>query len=600
MSDIPDMRHIRNGRPIPSEGYADQPYVVQTDDGAWLCAMTTGTGHEGQPGQHVISVRSTDRGESWSEPVPVESADGPEASYAVLLKATTGRVYCFYNHNTDRVTEVRREDGGVFKRVDSLGHYVFKYSDDHGRTWSERRWDVPVREFACDRENVYGGELRFFWNVGRPLIVEGAALLVLHKVGAMGEGFFARSEGAIIRSDNILTEPDPDRIRFETLPDGDVGLRAPEGGGRVAEEQSVTVLSDGSLFCVYRTVDGSPACAYSRDGGHTWSAPEYLTYTPGGRRVKHPRAANFIWRLNDGHFLYWFHNHGGRAARERPGWNPYDDRNPVWLMAARETPASDGLRLEFTQPEILLYDDDPRVRMSYPDLIEEPDGRLSVTETQKAIGRVHDVPAEIVEGLLRQWEHAEVASEGLLLALTDAPLPTSVPMPKLPEFTARDSSRADFGTKILRAGFTLDAWLRLDDLQPGQVLLDSRNATGEGIALITSERGTLELVMRDRWSECRWDTDPGAVEAGADAHVVAIVDGGPSIVSFVVDGAFCDGGEHRQFGWGHFTPHLFDVTGGPDLRISPAVEALRVYDRALRVSEAVGNYRAQAAVHTLR
>lgn len=590
MADITDARHIENGHEIPSEGYADQPYVVQTDDGAWLCAMTTGPGHEGQKGQHVISTRSTDLGRTWSGPVDVEPSDGPEASYAVLLKVPSGRVYCFYNHNTDRVAEVKREDGGVFARVDSLGHYVFKYSDDHGRTWSDERYDVPVREFACDRENVYGGDLRFFWNVGRPLIVDDAALLVLHKVGAMGEGFFAQSEGVVLRSENILTETDPKRIEFETLPDGDIGLRAPAGGGRVAEEQSLTELSDGSLFCVYRTVDGWPACAYSRDGGHTWTEPQYLTYGPDGRRVKHPRAANFIWRLSNGRFLYWFHNHGGSPARQRPGWNPYDDRNPVWLMAAREAPGPSGLLLEFTQPEILLYQDDPRVRMSYPDLIEEAD-RLFVTETQKSVARVHEVPGEIVDGLLRQWERAEIARAGLLLEL-GGEMPESVAMPKLPDFTARDASRDDYGTKSLRAGFTLEVALRLKDLRAGQVLLDSREATGEGIALVTSGRGTLELVMRDRWSECRWDTDAGVVQAGEEAHVVAIVDGGPAIISFVVDGVLCDGGEHRQFGWGRFTPHLYNVTGGPDLHIAPEVRSLRIYDRALRVSEAVGNWRA--------
>jgi len=74
--------------------------------------------------------------------------------------------------------------------------------------------------------------------------------------------------------------------------------------------------------------------------------------------------------------------------------------------------------------------------------------------------------------------------------------------------------------------------------------------------------------------------------------VVAIVDGGPCIISFVVDGALCDGGEHRQFGWERFTPNLYDVTGGPELRIAPEVRSLRIYDRALRVSEAVGNWRA--------
>ncbi len=589
---MPDQRHIETGREIPSEGYADQPYMVQTDDGAWLCVMTTGPGHEGQKGQHVIATRSTDQGRTWSDPVDVEPSDGPEASYAVLLKVPGGRVYCFYNHNTDRVEEVRREDGGVFERVDSLGHYVFKYSDDHGRTWSDERYEVPIREFECDRENVYGGDLRFFWNVGRPLILDRAALMVIHKVGAMGEGFFAKSEGAFVRSENILTESDPEKIEFETLPDGDIGLRPPgaPGGGRVAEEQSVTKLSDGSLFCVYRTVDGWPACAYSRDGGHTWTDPQYLTWEPGGRRVKHPRAANFIWRLSSGEFLYWFHNHGGSPARERDDWNPYNDRNPAWLMAAREVPGPDGPLLKFSQPEILLYHDDPRVRMSYPDLVEEPDGSLFITETQKTVARVHDVPSGIVDGLLRQWDNAEITRDGLLLELT-GDLPETVEMPKLPEFTARDGAGADYGTKRLRTGFTLDLRLRLEDLTPGQVLLDSRDESGQGIALVTSQRGTVELVMRDRWSECRWDTDPGAVQAGEETHVTAIVDGGPAIISFVVDGVLCDGGEQRQFGWGRFTPHLYDLTGGPNLRIAEQVRALRIYDRALRTSEAVGNWR---------
>src|SRR6185436_10889927 len=232
-----DWRNITNGSTIPDESYADQPYIVKTNDGAWLCILTTGKGVEGAGGQHVVSTRSTDRGKIWSTPVAVEPADGPEASYAVLLKVPSGRVYVFYNHNTDRVPEVKREDSGVYKRVDSLGHYVFKISDDHGRTWSAQRHEVPFREFAVDRANVYGGKLRFFWNVGRPLLLSNRALGVLHKVGAMGAGFFAQSEGAFWESRNIMTERDPAKLVFTTLPDGDAGLRTPAGGGRVAEEQ---------------------------------------------------------------------------------------------------------------------------------------------------------------------------------------------------------------------------------------------------------------------------------------------------------------------------------------------------------------------------
>jgi hypothetical protein len=50
----------------------NQPFVIQTDDGAWLCCVTTGPGHESVQGQHVTTTRSTDQGRTWSDPVPVE------------------------------------------------------------------------------------------------------------------------------------------------------------------------------------------------------------------------------------------------------------------------------------------------------------------------------------------------------------------------------------------------------------------------------------------------------------------------------------------------------------------------------------------------
>jgi hypothetical protein len=43
-----DNRNIRTGHEIPTETYSDQPYIVQTDDGAWLCAVTTGRAGRGR------------------------------------------------------------------------------------------------------------------------------------------------------------------------------------------------------------------------------------------------------------------------------------------------------------------------------------------------------------------------------------------------------------------------------------------------------------------------------------------------------------------------------------------------------------------------
>jgi hypothetical protein len=604
---IGDPRHITRGWNIPSEGYADQPYIVQTDDGAWLCVITTGTGHEGAPGQHVVSMRSTDRGRTWDQKVSLEPIDGPEASYAVLLKVPGGRIYAFYNHNTDRVREVKREDKGVYQRVDSLGYYVFKYTDDHGRTWSAQRYPIAVREFATDRDNVYGGKIRFFWNVGRPLILGDAAVLVLHKVGAMGHGFFAQSEGAFLKSRNLLTERDPAKITFETLPDGDTGLRTPAGGGRVAEEQSLAALSDGSLFCVYRTVDGWPASAYSRDGGHTWTPPAYLTYAPDGRRVKHPRAANFVWRCGNGKFLYWFHNHGGpfiaqmQADTSGATGNPYNDRNPAWLMAGVERDTPRGRIIEWSQPEILLYDDDPFIRMSYPDLVEEG-GKFYITETQKNIGRVHEIPAALVEGLFNQFEARTVARDGLVLQwpaprpkAADTPglvRPQEAAMPKLPEFHVRDTKRSDYGGADLRAGFSLDLWVKLESTAPRQVLLDNRDGQGRGFVLSTTSDGTIRLTLNDGRSESSWHADAGVLQVGKVQHLVATVDGGPKIITFVVDGVLCDGGMERQFGWGRFSPHLRAPNGAARIKIDAVVRSLRIYKRALRTSEAVANYRA--------
>ena len=564
-----DPRHITSGWPIPKEHYCDQPYVVVIPDGTWVCVMTTGRGIEGQPGQHVVSTRSTDCGRTWSELVDIEPADGPEASWAMPLLTDFGRVYCFYTYNSENMRTVLTVDRKPIKRVDSFGELGCKWTDNGGLSWSAERILIPIREFQCDRDNVYGGKVKFFWQVGKPIADHGIAYMGLSKVHGFGHGFFEGNEGIFLRSDNALTERDPHQVVWETLPDGDVGLKSP--GGPIASEHNLVALSDGSLYCTYRTIDGHPCHAYSRDGGHTWTPPAYLTYTPGGRLVKHPRAANFVKKFSNGKYLYWFHNHGGK-------W--YDDRNPVWLCGGVER---DGM-IHWSQPEILLYDDDPRVRMSYPDFVEV-DGRIYCTETQKEVARVHAIDPALLDGLWNQAENHTAATDGLVADLkADQLKPRSeVPAPKL-------------GDPEKRQGFTFEVQIQFDDLAPGQVLLEARGDDGIGYSLTTTSRGTIQLTLCDGRTECSWDTDPGVITAGAPHHVVAIVDGGPKLIEFVVDGILCDGGESRQFGWGRFNPQLRAVNPNASLRLAPALHGVlsrvRIYDRYLRVSEAVGCYQA--------
>jgi hypothetical protein len=252
----------------------------------------------------------------------------------------------------------------------------------------------------------------------------------------------------------------------------------------------------------------------------------------------------------------------------------------VWLCGGIE---KDGA-IHWSQPEIVLYADDPKTRMSYPCLIEDG-GKYFLTETQKTIARVHEIESTLLEGLWAQHEAADVAQEGLVVNLHGDACKRGAtsPLPPLPALTTRD-------------GFSVDVWLRFDSTESGQVLWDWRNEQGEGAALTTADNGALGIVLNDGIRQARWDCDAGLLKPGTWHHVAAIVDGGPKIITLVVDGVLCDGGAAREQGWQRFDPAMEDLNGAADLTVAPSLKgevgALRIYGRALRTSEAVGNWRA--------
>ncbi len=384
---------IGTGSIIPDEGYCDQPYVVKLDDGTWLCTMTTGKGHEGKRGQHTVSTRSSDKGETWSKLVDIEPSSGPEASWVMPYLTKYGRVYVFYTYNAKNMREVTASTAYARKRVDTLGEYALKYTDDGGKTWSKKRWFIPVRETNVDRRNPHKGKVRFFWGVGKPMRHKNAMYLGFTKVEKFGANFIALSEGWFLRCANIDTERDPDKLKWQTLPEGDDGLKSPKRP--IASEVNLTSLSDGSLFCTYRTVAGHPCHAYSRDDGKTWTKSAFMTYGPKGKLVDHPRAANFVRKLTEGpyngRYIYWFHNN------RVPGWN---GRNPVYLLGGVEVDEPDGKHIKWGEPVAILYDKNTKTRISYPDFIWD-DG-LYITETQKSIARVHRIPDELLRSLWKK------------------------------------------------------------------------------------------------------------------------------------------------------------------------------------------------------
>jgi hypothetical protein len=596
--EIPEnWRDIASGWTIPDEEYADQPYLIKCDDGAWLCVITTSDGHEGATSQHVVATRSTDFGRTWSPLIDVEAVGPPESSYATAVKVTSGRIYVFYNYNRDNLREVERVDGVMQSRVDTLGAFVFKFSDDHGLTWSEEHYEIPVRETEIDRQNIYGGDVRFFWHVGKPLIHDGAVFVTLHKVGNFDAHFMTSSEGNFIRSDNLMTESDPTRIRWQTLPDGDIGLRAHEG--TIGEEHSIVSLSDGSLYCVYRTAGDHPTQVYSRDSGHTWTAPVPMTYGPGQRKVKHSRAANFVWDAGEGRFLYWYHNHGGYIF--------HNQRNPAWIAAGREVDTPEGKAIAWSEPEILLYDEDAfNARISYPDYLAD-EGRHFITETQKSIARVHEIPAEFLDMLWGQPLRNEMTNDAVVFEAIYPAGISSLPitLPDLPAFVTAPGQEG--------GGFTIEFWVSFESLAAGQELVEARDAVGNGFSVATTNRGTIQLGMRGPFgpppiddyyrgiadfgiAEAGWDSDPGALKTDQWHHVAIVVDGGPKTISFIIDGVLLDGGDVRQFGWARFPAQLRTVSFGQSLKIAPNLEGKMrdfcLHDRALRTTEVIGNWRA--------
>ena len=578
-----DWRDIVTGSEIPRESYSDQPYVVITKDGNWLCVLTTGSENEGTQGQHIISTISSDKGATWSAPVDIEPASGPEASWVMPLAVPSGRVYVFYTYNYENLRfDTKANDPGYSaRRVDTQGKYALKYSDDYGRTWSAERLYIPMREMRIDRENPYGGKLRYFWGVGKPIITPHGVIFGFSKVGKWGTpGLIVTSQSCFMQSPNILSENDPKAIQWNLLPDGDEGLRAPKGP--VAEEVNPVELNDGSLYALYRTIDGYSCHAYSHDRGHTWTPAAYATYTPNGRNIKHPRAATFVKKFSNRHYLMWYHNHAGESMLTGP-WNPYLNRNPAWVAGGIEREG----HIYWSQPEILLYDADPKTSMSYPDFVEDG-GEFYVTETIKTHARVHHIERSLLEGMWNQADARSVSQRGLLQTVTVDQLQngSTIAMPKLPSLQG--------------SGFTIEFWIRLSELTEEQIILDARDGGTRGIAIATSDHSTLAIALNDGVHQAAWDSDPGIQEGtlrtGAWQHIAFVVDGGPKIITVIVDGILNDGGPLRDYGWGRFHSELDDVNGLASAKVGVgifgAIRLLRIYDRPLRTSEVVGNWRA--------
>jgi hypothetical protein len=209
-----------------------------------------------------------------------------------------------------------------------------------------------------------------------------------------------------------------------------------------------------------------------------------------------------------------------------------------------------------------------------------------VTETQKSIARIHELDNTMLEGTWSQ--------------LSDELSPTPVADGCVADLSADDlkSTQPRIESPLTlegERGFTLDLWLTVDRFTPGQVLLDTRDEADCGWAISVGANKTLALSIGDGQYRSTWDSDPGLLTEGQRHHIAFVADGGPDIITVVVDGKLCDGGKIRQFGWGRFEPKIGDVSGRGTIKTDlngATVHGFRIYDRYLRTAEAIRNYRA--------
>lgn len=564
-----DFRNFEMGESIYENGYIDQPYVVVLPDESWLCVFTTGASHEGEGGQHVVATVSKDQGATWSVPVDIEPATGPAASWAMPYITDYGRIYVFYDFNGDKVNTLN----GKEIRNDMLGWYCYRYSDDSGKTWSER-YRLPVRQTKADKQNDWNGTVQIMWGIGKPVNVGKGMMFAFTKLGRY---MLDQGEGWFFRCDNINKEKNPEKLQWKMLPEGDEGLRNPVLGS-VQEEQNLVELNNGDLYCMYRSTTGYAVNAYSRDGGKNWTTPEIAVYAD-GRPMKNPRACPRIWKCKNGKYLFWYHNHSG---------DTFADRNPAWIAGGVE---KDG-KIYWSQPEVLIYSKDltrESGRFSYPDLIEQ-NGQYWITSTNKLEARLTGVDKELLNGLWSQAEDAKMVQKGLVLTLEQelkqANALFSFDLGKI--FQEKNGSSLLFNTVENEGGLSFQMTLNFQDLSPGQLLLSMRDENGAGIYMETYGYRQIKVALSNGEKTSSWTSDPGWLDTIRPHQVSVIIDNGPDMISMVVDGKLCDGGLSRQYGWARFDPYLGALRVSRSLDINTkVVKKLRLYQRPIRVSEAI-------------
>jgi len=311
----------------PGPDYADTlrswqgiPGIECAANGRLWATWYTGDIGEGAMGNYAMVASSADVGQPWTRPIAIQGPVGTRIGDPLPWIDPKGRLWVFYTQLTGKTDSTPLLRATFAIRTDDPGQAA--------PVWSE--------PFLVATDGIL---------FGKPIIRHDGAWIAPFFVSgtpAWNDQVAGKETGTLISTDQGTT--------WKWL-----------GGTSVPKtllnfsEATLAQRQDKSLWMVIRTLAGLHEST-STDGGLSWSEAKPM---PGFGKGPATRAC--MMRLRSGAFILIYHdgppNQAGNYSRSRM---------TIWLSD------DEGL----TWPHKLLLDD--RGRVSYPDAVQAPDGRILV------------------------------------------------------------------------------------------------------------------------------------------------------------------------------------------------------------------------------
>ena len=325
----------------PGDTYNDHFQVIERN--GTLYAFWTQASKEADIDQHIAFSKSSDKGDTWSDPVILAGSPNKKnpallASWQQPMFSTSGRLYVLWNQQTT-------------SRGPHCGQMFGAYSDDQGETWSSPKM-VPMRRSLLDDADPLIPPSWCNWQRPLRLGKDGKYLVGVSRHGKLPGETTGGCTIEFLQFDNIDDDPKVEEIRLSWFSGDENVLRVShEKFGSAAEEVGLVKLPDGRLFGLMRTCAGHPFWTQSRDDGVTWTQPKPLLDRDGGRPYLHPRSPCPIYDWKGCEAASGFYFALVHTTFDFTAEREYQRRGPLYLIAGRFN-ADAEQPIEFAPPKL--------------------------------------------------------------------------------------------------------------------------------------------------------------------------------------------------------------------------------------------------------